>query len=180
MRIFAALLLVSVVPSLEAQEGARFKVTEHARNAGGSPVDGAVVGSARFEVDPSSIGDGVTGHALQGQRFLGEAGFSLAYRPAGEVLNLMIAADHRTLSWAPEPSVGHYSVYRDPIGALPALAYGACLATDVPTTSYDDPESPEPGEGYFYLVTATDRLRREGTKGWSSAGVERGNPTPCP
>jgi hypothetical protein len=166
--------------TVDAQEGVRFRVTEHARNAGGSPVAGSPVASQRFEVDPSSIGDGVTRHSLLGARFRGAAGFSLGFRPAGEVFGLVIGSDHRTLGWSPEPSVGHYHVYRDSIGALSQLGYGTCLASDVETTTHDDPESPADGDGYFYLVTASDRLHREGTKGASSAGIPRANPAPCP
>lgn len=180
MRVVPTLLLVLGVASVQAQEGARFKVTEHARNSGGSPAAGSIVASPRFEVDPSSIGDGVTRHSLLGARFNGEAGFSLGFRPAGEVLGLSIGADRRTLSWAPEPSVGDYHVYRDSIGALPGLGYGTCLAGDIQTTTHDDPEIPDEGEGYFYLVTAANRLHREGTKGMSSAGTPRANPAPCP
>ena len=36
------------------------------------------------------------------------------------------------------------------------------------------------GNGYFYLVTARNRLWEEGTKGSSSAGAQRANPAPCP
>ena len=180
MRVVAALLLAALAPGLGAQESARFKLTEHARNAGGSPVGGTVVASPRFEIDPSSIGDGVARAALHGARFVGEAGFALAYRPAGEVTGLAIAADRRTLSWSPEPSVGHYDVYRDSLAVLPDLEYGTCLASGIRATTQDDPETPAAGQAWFYLVTATDRLDREGPKGWSSAGVLRANPSACP
>jgi hypothetical protein len=32
----------------------------------------------------------------------------------------------------------------------------------------------------FYLVTGENRLGEEGTKGRTSTGAERVNPTPCP
>jgi hypothetical protein len=39
---------------------------------------------------------------------------------------------------------------------------------------------PDPGQGFFYLVTARNRLAEEGTKGSTSAGVPRSNAFPCP
>lgn len=180
MRYFASLLLLFVAPLVAAQESARFSLTEHAQNSGGSPVSGVITASARYRVDPSSLGDGATRHALRGLRFASDAGFSLAYRSAGEVSQLSFAADHRTLRWWPEAAVGHYHVYRDPISALPGLGYGTCLASAVQTPTYDDPSAPVSGTGYFYLVTAANRLHREGSKGRTSAGTQRSNPTPCP
>lgn len=180
MKRATSLLLLLTASIATAQESARFKLTEHAQNSGGSPVSGVITSSARYRVDPSSLGDSATRHALRGVRFTSEAGFSLAYRPAGEVKQLLFAADHRTLRWLPEPSVGHYHVYRDPIGALSGLGYGTCLTSAVRTATYDDPSTPSSGAGYFYLVTAANRLHREGSKGRSSAGTLRGNPTPCP
>ena len=180
MKHAVSLLLLLMAPMVIAQESARYKLTEHAQNSGGSPVSGTITASTRFRVDPSSLGDGATRHSLRGVRFTSEAGFSLAYRPAGEVNQLLFAADHRTLRWSPEPAVGHYHVYRDAIGALSGLGYGTCLASAVQVAAYDDPSTPASGDGYFYLVTAANRLYREGSKGRSSAGTQRGNPTPCP
>ena len=178
-RLLFALLVVAA-PGVLAQESGRFRLSEHSLNAGGSPVAGVPVSSARFTADPSSIGDGATRQSLAGVRFRADVGFSLAYRPAGEVRQLNLAVDHRRVSWAPEPSVGHYHVYRDSIGALPGLGYGTCLSSAVNGTSYDDLELPTSGSGYFYLVTATNRLHREGTKGKSGSGAIRANPAPCP
>jgi hypothetical protein len=42
-----------------------------------------------------------------------------------------------------------------------------------------DPASPPPDSIYFYLVTAENRLGEEGTKGYSSSGVER-HGSDCP
>jgi hypothetical protein len=89
-------------------------------------------------------------------------------------------ADRTTLTWDAEPSIGRYHVYRDALSALPGLGFGVCLDSDVPGTTYVDPGVPGDGAGYFYLVTAVNRLHEEGTKGITSGGAERGNPAPCP
>ena len=47
-------------------------------------------------------------------------------------------------------------------------------------TSAVDAALPNPGAGFFYLVTGVSRLREEGTKGRTSAGAVRPNPLPCP
>ena len=46
-------------------------------------------------------------------------------------------------------------------------------------TMVDDTHELETGEGYFYLVTAENRLDEEGTKGFSHDGPEREG-TVCP
>jgi hypothetical protein len=48
------------------------------------------------------------------------------------------------------------------------------------TETTTDPDVPSVTTGYFYLVTADNRLDEEGTKGFRSNGTERGNPAPCP
>ena len=73
-------------------------------------------------------------------------------------------------------------MYSGAIGELPG-GYGACRTGDVPGPSAAIPEIPslEDGQvGFFYLVTARNGLREEGTKGFDSAGAPRPNPLPCP
>jgi hypothetical protein len=43
-----------------------------------------------------------------------------------------------------------------------------------------DTSTPSVGQGRFYLVSARNRLREEGPKGYSSNGIEQANPSPCP
>ena len=179
LRALAPFAFILVVPAVLAQEGARFRAVERAPNAGGAPA-GATVGGGRFRLQPASIGQGVGRHALLGARFRGEFGFAAAYPPPGEVRGLRLAADRATLNWDAEPSLGRYHIYRDALSALPGFGFGACLDGEVLGTAYADPGVPAVGAGYFYLVTAVNRLREEGTKGYTSGGVERGNPAPCP
>ena len=83
-------------------------------------------------------------------------------------------SDATSLEWNPEGSIGSYSLYRDLLSSLSGLGYGMCLEpfllvetttdTDVPTT---------PGTGFFYLVTAENKLAEKGTKGFHSDTAER-------
>lgn len=178
-RAVVTLVAIVVAPPILAQEGARFRANERTSNAGGAPA-GATVSSARFRLQPAAIGQGVGHHALVGANYRSSLGFVSAYPPPGEVRGLVLAADRTTLTWDAEPSVGRYHVYRDGLSALPGLGFGACLDGEVPGTTLIDPGVPGDGTGYFYLVTAVNRLDQEGTKGITSGGTERGNPAPCP
>jgi hypothetical protein len=87
-----------------------------------------------------------------------------------------------TLRWAPELSAEWYEIYRGTIASLPGT-YGTCFAGDILASvanSAADPANPPAGEGFFYLVTARNRLREEGPKGFGSDGALEGNPLPCP
>jgi hypothetical protein len=180
MRTSAAWLVVLAASYGLAQQGGQYRIQEYSHNFGGGPVAGAIVSSAQFTVDPASIGLGPARQELFGARFSGEAGFSLSYRSSREVQQLRIDSDRATWRWDAEPSVGDYRVYRDTISTLSGLGYGDCLVSGVRQTIHLDPSVPATGSGYFYLVTAANRLRREGSKGRSSAGLVRGNPNPCP
>ena len=60
------------------------------------------------------------------------------------------------------------------------LSAGACEHDDLTSETVVESGTPPTGNGCFYLVTAENLLREEGTKGWTSGGVERLNPAPCP
>jgi hypothetical protein len=94
VRAAITIAAVLVAPPVFAQEGARFRVVERTSNAGGAPA-GATVVSARFRLEPASIGQGVGLHALVGALFRGDLGFTSAYPPPGEVLGLYLAAARR-------------------------------------------------------------------------------------
>ena len=108
-----------------------------------------------------------------------DAGLVPAYPPPREVTGLVFLDDD-TLHWDPEPSVGVYNLYRDTLPALPEGGYGSCDQQGLTTTGATD-VAPPPGvgDGYFYLVTAENRLAEEGTKGFDTGAVERqGNACP--
>jgi hypothetical protein len=107
-----------------------------------------------------------------------EVGFVPPYPPPGEVLGLRFS-DKQTLQWDPEKSVGDYNLYRDLIGTLPSLGFGACHQQDLVDETATDPSVPAAGQGFFYLATAENRLDEEGSKGSRSDGIERQGTT-CP
>jgi hypothetical protein len=76
--------------------------------------------------------------------------------------------------------VGIYNLYRDRISNLFGVNFATCEqeALTMPTAVDSDP--PPTADGYFYLVTAENRLNEEGTKGFQSDGTERLNAAPCP
>ncbi len=129
--------------------------------------------SASFQITLDAIGDAAVAKGLTSTSFQLDGGFVTGYPPPGEVLGLQFTHP-TTLEWNPEGSVGTYSLYRDLLSSLSALGYGMCLEpfllaetttdTDVPTT---------PGTGFFYLVTAENKLAEAGTKGFHSDTTER-------
>jgi hypothetical protein len=176
--IFACTLAMSTSWGL-AQQSASFRMSEHVFNAGGRPAGGATASSAHHHLTIDAIGDGVFpsassagGHQLSG-------GFVAAYPPPAEVTGLRFA-DMQTLEWEPEPSVGSYHLYRGDISTIAGLSYGTCLVSPIDGPSASDAGPVPEGGGFYYLVTARNRLWEEGTKGRSSAGLERANDAPCP
>ncbi|MEM7245598.1 MAG: hypothetical protein AAF533_09655 [Acidobacteriota bacterium] len=93
---------------------------------------------------------------------------------------LRVTADG-VLSWE-EPLVSGsdtFTVYRGRLARLPSSASAACLVTNLRESTLTDPELPEPGEGWYYLV-AGETASGEGSLGTESPGTARGWLTPCP
>jgi hypothetical protein len=176
--ILFAFLLAASLPAL-AQTSASFRLDEHVFNAGGDPHQGQVLTSASFRITLDAIGEGLVRTGLSSPSFRTDAGFIGAYPPPGEVTALSFLDDD-TLEWSPEASVGSYNLYRDPLAALAGLNYGQCLEPRIDGETATDTDVPTPGGGFFYLVTARNRLDEEGVKGWDSAGLVRSNSAPCP
>jgi hypothetical protein len=173
------LVLLLVFPAF-AQESASYQLTEHTFNAGGNPAGGTVLTSTNYQITLDAIGDPVASRNLSSGSYQMEGGFVAAYPPPGEVLGVSFT-DPITLSWDPEKSVGDYNLYRDLMSNLSGLGFGVCEQQEIQdsTTLVDDTHELETGEGYFYLVTAENRLDEEGTKGFSYDGPEREG-TVCP
>ena len=180
MRRIALLLLAGLIalPAL-AQESASYKLKESVFNAGGHPKDGEIASSASFRVTLGAVGEGVarTGQASSSYRM--DGGFVNTYPPPGEVAGLGFS-NKTTLTWRPEKSIGVYNLYRDLLSALGGGGYGDCQQYDLTGETATESGTPPAGNGWFYLVTAENRLREEGTKGNNSAGALRPNPSPCP
>lgn len=173
-----ALFLAVAAPAL-AQQSASFQLREYAFNAGGRPAQGAIALSANFRVSLDAIGDSVSRTGLASGSFSMDGGFVAPYPPPGEVNGLLFTNDE-TLIWKPEKSTGVYNLYRSLVSALPGLSYGSCQQQDLAGETATDGDEPPVGNSYFYLVTAENLLAEEGTKGFTSAGVERANLSPCP
>ena len=173
-----------------AQSSTNFQLEQPTLNQGGHPLDGVVMSSTHHTISLDSIGEAVTSPSMASASFRMEAGLVADYLPAGEVatscgtggpcLRLARGAPAATaqLSWPAEPNAATYDLYRDVIGSLPGLGFGTCSQlglTDETATDTTVPGSP----GFFYLVTAVNRLGEHGTKGYRSNLAERLGST-CP
>lgn len=179
-RVFLLAILGSIglptAPRALAQTSPNAGNSEHVFNSGGNPAP--AVGSASFTITLGSIGDGMSAAGMNSPGYRVDGGFGVAYPPPSEVLNLRFV-DPTTLTWDPERSVGSYSVYRGLLSDL-SSGYGSCFAEGLMTTQGSDAGIPAAGQGFFYLVTAENRIAEEGTLGDDSAGDPRPNTAPCP
>lgn len=164
-------LLLVAVPAV-AQQSPSYEISDHAFNAGGHPEGGTVPASASFRITLDAIGDPVVGPGLASAAFHMDGSFGSCYPPPGEVHGVRFA-DADTLDWVPEKSVGSYNLYRDLMSNLSGLGYGQCERQNLPDEAVTDSDAVPAGDGYFYLVTAENRLQEEGTKGKDSSGVLR-------
>jgi hypothetical protein len=161
-----------------AQQSANFQVEGGVINAGGRPASGVTASSASFRVSLESIGEAATEVALSSGSFRGEAGFSSAYLAPIETGPLRFTNPVR-LEWSRDRSAAAFNLYRDALSNLAGLTYGNCLQTNLTDTFAIDPAVPITGNGFFYLVTALNRLVEEGPKGSASSGSPRlGNACP--
>ena len=179
---YALLVLLPpfAAPPALTQQSPSYKLNESVTNSGGDPNNGVSASSVSYKISLDAIGDRAIGTGLASASFHMDGGFVSAYPPPGEVRNLQLASDEITLTWNAEKSVGTYNLYRDLVSALPGLGYGACAQSTIASATTTDPSVPGAGSSYFYLVTARNHLREEGTKGFNSAGAQRANPAPCP
>ena len=161
-----------------SQQSPSYTLRESQLNAGGNPAGGVHASSSSYRITIDALGEGLLGPAPGSASFRVDGGFARTYRPPSEVMGLSFAGK-TTLTWAADPSAGAYELYRGLVSTLPG-AYGSCLHNAIAGLSASDPASPPGGASYFYLVTARNRLREEGTKGHRSSGAERPNPAPCP
>jgi len=178
MKAAACLLALALAPAAaSAQTSASFRQTEHVINAGGTPLQGAGPASASYRVKLGAIGESVLGSGASSASYRADGGFVGAYPPPLEATGLRWTS-RTALTWSPEKSVGTYNLYRDLLGSVAAA--GTCFQSSLPTNAATDAAKPAAGQGFFYLVTARNRLREEGTKGSRSNGTLRPNASPCP
>src|SRR5262249_42890621 len=170
--------LTASVGIAAAQTSASHKLTEYTFNAGGDPLGGSFAASASYRMKLDAVGDGLSAAGLTSASLKLRTGFVSDYPPPGEVMHL-VWTDSQTMTWHPEPSVGSYDLYRGLVSTLPG-PFGSCFQSGIASETWTDATVPATGTGWFYLVTAKNRLSDEGTKGFQSNTPERGNPSPCP
>lgn len=170
--------VTAALTTATAQTSASFKLQESVINGGGNPLQGSQLSSASYRVELDSIGEAVVGVGASSSSYRMDSAFVSAYPPPGETLGLRFS-NKATLLWNPEKSIGRYELYRGAISSLPGT-WGACLAANLASATSTDSQLPGLGTGYFYLVTARNRLSEEGTKGKRSSGSTRTNTNPCP
>jgi hypothetical protein len=105
------------------------------------------------------------------------APFDAAQGAVGLVNELQIARSVQAahLTWEAAARAETYDVQRGTLAELRAGGYGACLASPVPSTAYDDLDLPSADDGFFYLVRGHDA----GCGGGGSLGTD-GNGAPRP
>ena len=160
-----ATLIAALCGPASAQSSASFKVTDHTLNAGGHPLDASPPVSASFKISHGTIGDAA-------------GGFVVRYAPPGEVRGVQFL-DKVNLAWSREPSAGTYNLYRNTLASLPG-DFGSCYQSALAGPQFGETDAPAQGSGWLYLVTAENRLLEEGTKGNTSSGAVRSNPSACP
>jgi hypothetical protein len=180
VRKVTVLFLALLIPAfLFGQQSTSHKLEEHVLNAGGLPLGGTIISSSSHRMTLGAIGQGVSFAAPASANFVMAPGFVTAYPPPGEVLNLRFT-DSTTLAWDADPSVGGYNLYEGNIKSPFDTGYGTCATEGITTLSTTVSGEPVPNAGMFFLITAENRLREEGTKGTDDAGLERDNSNPCP
>ena len=175
IRYWIAGAFVFLAPLLFSQTSTNYQLTEYTFNNGGNP--SPVLLSTSYSVTLDAIGDGLSAQGLASSSYGMDGGFGNAYPPPGEVLTLRFS-DKDTLAWTPERSVGRYNLYRGTLGSF--TGYGTCFQGGIANPTWDDATIPGAGSGYFYLVTAENRINEEGIKGRNSGGSIQPNPSPCP
>jgi hypothetical protein len=174
----ALAILLSASPVL-AQQSTSYRVESAAINDGGRPEQGVTLAGSTYRISLDAIGGPALSSGLGSASFRLDSGFVDLYAPPGEVMNQRFS-DASTLTWDAEKSVGVYEVYRGLISGLPGGGFGTCFQSSLASPMGADAANPAVGDGWFYFVTARNRLGEEGTKGTQSSGAPRPNSSPCP
>jgi len=178
----AALAICTSGGLLLAQQSASFALEGTTLNEAGRPENGTLAQSGSFQITLDAVGEALPAFDAVSASFNLSGGVVGAYAPSAEVQALgFVSAGGAApaLAWAPLPTAVRYDVYRGATGSLPG-SFGACLASNLASTSYNDAAAPLPKTGFFYLVTGENRLGEEGTKGYQSNGAVRTAAPACP
>ena len=102
-------------------------------------------------------------------------------RPA-EIASLSVSRGSGTvssLSWTQAAGTDAYRVTRGFLRAFTSGDYGSCLAQGLFGTTFDDPDLPQAGGGFFYLVAGENFDCGAGPTGRLSDETERANSNPA-
>ena len=101
---------------------------------------------------------------------------------AGLAAEIVPATTTVRLSWPEVAGADSYSVTRGLLLSLAPGSYGACRATGIQGTEFDDGDAPPSGDGFAYLVQGDDLVCGAGSLGADSQWAERvnGDPSACP
>jgi enterochelin esterase-like enzyme len=80
--------------------------------------------------------------------------------------------------WSDQATADTYDVARGTLSSLGPGSWGACVAEGLTDSSYDDPEIPPAGAGWFYLVRGRDAACG-GAGSWGSASNDDRQPSGC-
>jgi hypothetical protein len=167
--VLVILILTILAALAQAQSSASYQMEQGTFNNGGNPSPELV--SASYRVTLDAIGDGIAAVGLSSGSYEIDPGFPPTYAPPGEVHNLRFTST-TTLTWNPEPSAGSYSLYRGDRAGLPG-SYGSKEQSGLTSPTATDGAVPSSGQCLIYLITASNRLNEEGTKGYTSSGIPR-------
>jgi len=94
-----------------------------------------------------------------------------------EVWNVFMDSNRTTVSWASMGEGTTYDVARGDVVWLGSNKPAECLTTGSSETSFDDTQTPDPGNGYYYLVRANNAC---GTGPWGTDSMDQPRTTICP
>jgi hypothetical protein len=173
----AILVLLATFCGAMAQQSASYELSEYLFNLGGVPQDGTEPSSTSYRITLASLGEALGHSSVSGPTLTLDGGNVGSLRPPGEVANLRFD-DKTTLAWDPDRSVGSYTAYRSEITQLGSTV--DCFEEGITSTSVVD-HDPVPGaSGFFYIVSASNRIDEGGTLGQTSSGGERSGSPTCP
>lgn len=173
--LLAYSLIASIASAAHAgSRSASFNLSDAAFDGGVRPA-----ASVSFKITNPALGSGLESTVFASASFHIDSGFAASYLPPAEIAGIRWS-DRTTLEWNADRSIGSYALYRNRLSTLAAANGGDCLVSDLTSETSTDSELPGAGNGYFYLVTARNRLGEESTRGYGSDGGERLGGAACP
>jgi subtilisin family serine protease len=144
----------------------------------GAQVKSAIQRSARVDLQTGSAPNNLFGW---GKLRALEAAFE-AGAASGQIA---AAASGSQFSWAADPQMSSWNVYRGTIPGISATNYGTCFLRGLTMPQFNDASVPPANQAWFYHVAGvylnpTTSQFVEGSLGTDSHGVERPNNFPCP